>query len=268
MFFDDTLILPFPAQSIQRIEITFVQPFKYLTKIGHTYYTEVNTSEMSIFQEYDYSDSFARIDGDKPSVSLIGAKYIPSEQWIEYPNNNTDFSTQEYAKDKLFSVPESTLDKKAGQEIIDAYRYMIGIRKIAVMSCFFLEYGEYVSNSFTTSDVITSIALDSEEYIPGDDSEIVRYFISLNGGITWHKIYPSHRAYDGIYKYYVNNDSIENLLSNNLHEKKTRNLSIAGNPTSIQLKIEMDRPKDNHYSTPIVYSYRLKLTTGGDTIEY
>ena len=33
----------------------------------------------------------------------------------------------------------------------------------------------------------------------------------------------------------------------------------------------MDRPVDvdnEEYSTPIVYQYKLKLTTGGETIEY
>jgi hypothetical protein len=261
------LVLPFPPQAIQRIEITFVQPSKYLTKVGHFYYTDVNTSEMSIFQDYDTSDSYARVDGDNPSVGMLGVLYNPTTQWIEYADTASEFPQNSYVKSELFTTPDTTLYKKANAEIIEAYRYMIGIRNISITSSTFKEYGEYVSNDFTTDDVITSITLEAEEYIPGDNAEILRYFVSLNGGITWHKIYPIHRAYTGIYKYYVNNDSIENLLSNR-EDKKTKNLSIAGTPTSIKLKIEMDRPSDNEYSTPIVYSYKLKLTTGGDTIEY
>ena len=73
-------------------------------------------------------------------------------------------------------------------------------------------------------------------------------------------------------KYYVNNDTIENLLANSKHaEKKSKNLSVVGECKSIQVKIEMNSPKNvenAEYTTPIVYDYKLKLTTGGETIEY
>lgn len=269
--FDDTLVFPFPPQEVSRIEFTFMQPSKYLTKVGHFYYTSADTSNMSIFQDYDYSDMYARVDGKKPSVGLLGAKYDPTTQWITYADSNTELPDSDYIKDKLFTLPESTIACKSAQEMIDAYRYVIGIRDISMSSCTFDESGEYVSKKFITDDVITSITLDTEEYIPGDNPEILRYYISLNGGITWHQIYPMHRAYQGIYKYYVNNDSIENLLANDSTQKKSKNLSIVGEAKSIQLKIEMDRPTDienKEYCTPIVYQYKLKLTTGGETIEY
>lgn len=269
--FEDVLVFPFPAQEVNRIELTFVQPSKYLTKVGHFYYTSADTSNMSIFQDYDYSDMFARVDGKKPSVSLLGAKYDPTTQWITYADSKTILPTSSYIKDKLFSLPESTIACKAGQEIVDAYRYMIGIRDIRMSSCTFEKYGEYVSKQFTTDEVITSITLEADEYIPGDSPEALRYYVSLNGGNTWHQIYPIHRAYQGIYKYYVNNDSIENLLANDSTQKKSKNLSVVGNVKSVQLKIEMDRPtnvENDKYSTPIVYQYKLKLTTGGETIEY
>lgn len=269
--FDDTLIFPFPPQEVSRIEFTFVQPSKYLTKVGHFYYTSADTTNMSIFQEYDYSDMFARVDGQKPSVGLLGAKYDPSTKWIEYASSETELPSDTCIKSKLFTLPESTIARKSNQEMIDAYRYMIGIREISLSSCIFAESGEYVSKRFTTDEVITSITLETEEYIPGDNPDILRYYISLNGGLTWHQIYPIHRAYQGIYKYLVNNDSIENLISNKSTGKRSKNLSVVGDVKSVQLKIEMDRPTDidnKEYCTPIVYSYKLKLTTGGETIEY
>lgn len=286
--FDDVLVFPFPPQQIKRIEFTFVQPSKYLTKIGHFYYTAANTSSMSIFQDFDYSDMYARVDGPKASVSLLGCKYNPTTKWIEYPDNKTELPTAQYSKDKLFTLPESTIEKKSNQEMVDAYRYMIGIRELKIASCEFGDYGEYVSKTFTTDEVITSITLETNEYIPGNDPENLRYFVSIDGGITWHRIYPMHRAYQGIYKYYVNNDSIENLLTVNNESKKSKNLSCVGEPKNIQLKIEMRCPKKKNmidlynqedltddekeeyvtHATPIVYDYKLKLTTGGETIEY
>ena len=269
--FDDTLVFPFPPQDVTRIEFTFIQPSKYQTKIGHFYYTSADTTNMSIFQEYDYSDMFARIDGKKNSIGLLGIKYDPSTKWITYASSRDELPSDSYIKDKLFKLPENTISSKSNQEILDAYRYMIGIRDIGITSCIFTEYGEYISKNFVTNDVITSVTLETKEYIPGDNPDILRYYISLNNGITWHQIYPMHRAYQGIYKYYINNDSIENLLSKDTTNKKTKNLSIPGENKSIQIKIEMNLPEgieEETYCTPIVYQYKLKLTTGGETIEY
>ena len=48
-------------------------------------------------------------------------------------------------------------------------------------------------------------------------------------------------------------------------------LSILSNTNRIQLKIVMDKlttVENPDYASPIVYSYKLKITTGGETIEY
>lgn len=286
--FDDVLVLPFPPQKVQRVEMTFAQPAKYLTKVGHFYYTSADTTNMSIFQGYDYSDAYARVDGLKSSISLLGCKYNPITKWIDYPSSEDKLPDPNCSKDGLFKLPPSTIDKKSAQEIVDAYRYMIGIREFNITSCVFSSYGEYISIPYQTDEPIISICLEAKEYIPGADKEIIKYYVSLNGGITWHKIYPMHRAFQGIYKYYVNNDTIENMLANDTRDRRSKNLSVVGEPRSIQVKIEMNRPdmiqdvqgqwvKDEKYydpnnvapySTPIVYNYKLKLTTGGETIEY
>lgn len=265
--FDDIITYPFPPHAVQRVELTLVQNSKYLTKVGHFYYTMANTTSLSIFQDYDDTDKYARIDGAKPSVGLLGCKYNPTTQWLEYADRETEMPDNRYVKSSLFTLPESTIEKKSAQEMIDAYRYMIGIREIKFVGCVFKDYGEYVSKVFTTEEEITAITLEADEYIPGDDIEILRYFVSLNGGVTWHPIYPTHRAYAGIYKYYVNNDSIENQISDG-EDRRSQNITIAGIANKVQLKIEMDRPKDMEYASPVVYGYKLKLATGGETIEY
>ena len=270
--FDDVLVFPFPPQEVKQIILSFIQPYKYQTKVGHYYYTAADTSNMSIFQEYDYSDMFSRVDGEKSQVSLLGVRYNPQTQWLDYSLGEQELPSEVYIKSKLFTLPNTTIDKKANQEIIDAYRYVIGIRNIKMTSSYFVPKGQYVSIPFNTEEVITSISLESNEYIPGDDIEILRYYISINGGITWHKIYPMHRGYQGICKYYVNNNTIDNLLTQDITLKKTKNIVMVGECHSVQLKIEMDRPfvtEENYmHSTPIVYDYKLRLTTGGETIEY
>ena len=267
---NDTLILTFPPEPVTDVELIFAQPSKYATKVGHFYYTAADTTSMSIFQNYDYSDMFARVDGPKKSVALLNAKYNPATQWIDYPTLNTKYASEEYIKSNIFSVPESTIAKKANAEIIDAYRYMIGLKEVKISSSLFVDYGQYVSKVFVTDEVITSITLEADEYIPGEDSDIIKYFISLDGGLVWHPIYPMHRAYSGIYKYYVNNSPVENVLSNNNAYNHSKTISIAGDPKQVQLKIEMNKPEieNKDYSSPILYQYKLKVTTGGETIEY
>jgi len=155
--------------------------------------------------------------------------------------------------------------------MIDAFRYMIGIREIRLPNCSFADYSEYVSKVFETDEQITSVMLETEEYVPGDDPSVLQYFISFDNGSSWYPITPIQRAHEGIYKYYINNDSIENLLTNRSEKFKAQNLSVLTNTNKIQLKITMNKPvsvENYNYATPIVYSYKLKVTTGGNTIEY
>lgn len=269
--FDGTKILLFPADYIQRIELTLVQNSWYDTKIGHYYYSKVNSKSMSIFQDYDTSNIYSRVDGPQPSINLLGVKYDPSTQWLKYGNSDTELPDDSYVKDKLFTLPNSTIDRKAGQEIISANRYMIGIRNIDVDSFNFREYGEFISKTYTTKECITSISLDAKEYIPGDNPDILKYYITFDGGVNWHQIYPMHRAYQGVYRYTINTDTISNLLTTvDDKERKSKNISLLSDTYSFQLKITMERPEVNNaeYSTPVVYQYRIIVETGGENIEY
>ena len=266
--FDENIACVFPAHTIQRVEITFIQPSKYLTKVGHFYYTSVDTSNVSLFQESDDTDLFSRVDGPKPSVGLLGCKYDPKTQWVVYQQSiNKDEYDSVYSKARLFEPFESTVDRKSAKETVEAYRYMIGIRDISLVGCTFVEDGEYVSIKYETEEEITSVSLEADEYIPIGDAESIKYFISFDNGVVWHKIYPVHRAYMGIYKYFVNNDSIANQLGVK-SDRRTQGISVLGRADHIQLKITMERDKNMPYVSPIVNNYRLKLTVGGETYEY
>ena len=266
--FDDVVSCTFPAHTVQRVEITFVQGSKYLTKVGHFYYTAVDTNNVSLFQDTDDTDLFSRVDGPKPSVGLLGCKYDPKTQWVKFQQSKDEEEYDSvYSKSRLFEPFESTVDRKSCVETVDAYRYMIGIRDISLVSCSFVESGKYISVRYETSEEITSVSLEADEYIPSGNIESVRYFISFDNGVIWHKIYPIHRAYMGIYKYFVNTDSIANQLGNRT-DKRTQSVSVLGRADHVHVKIEMDRDPDVPYVSPIVNNYRLKLTVGGETYEY
>lgn len=267
MAFDDLIVCEFPPQSVQRIELTLVQQSKYLTNVGHFYYSSANTNDLSIFLSDVVVDKVARVDGPKPSVGLLGCKYNPSTKWVEYPTSADEYTDYSYIKSKLFSPGESTVDRKAGRELIEAYRYMIGVKEVRCSSVKYNEYGEYISVPFVTEDEIVAVSLMVDEYMPdGCDEESIQYFVSFNKGLVWHKIYPIHRAYCGIYRYFVNNDTIANQISDG-KDKRSQNVSVVGRADNVMLKIYMTRPESD-YSTPLVKKYRLMVTTGGDNIEY
>ena len=268
--FSELKLFTFPGKNIKEIRITFVQDSSYLTQVGHFYFTDVNTKSMSIFQDFDTSNTYTRVEGDNPSVSLLGVKYDPTTQWIDY-NNSTSKIENSYAKSGLFTTPSSTIETKAGQEIVDAYRYMIGIRDISLKSYIFNENGTFVSETYTTDKPIDSVVLDVDEYIPGTDPEILKYYLTFDGGINWHQIYPMKRSYAGVYRYTINNDTIANLMATSKKEKRTKNLNMLSDVYSVQLKIQMTRPVgvENPESTsPIVYKYKIMIETGGENIEY
>lgn len=269
--FDQVLTFAFPAQEINRVELTFLQDTRYLCKVGHYYYTNVNTNSSSIYQNFEDADQFTRIDGPKPNVTMLGLKYEPTTKWLKYRDDTVSIPSDSYIKSSLFTLPESTIERKANAEIIDAFRYMIGIREVRLPNCTFSDESEYISKTFVTEEQITSVMLETEEYIPGDDPSVLQYYISVDNGSTWYPITPIQRAHQGIYKYFINNDSLENLLTNNSNKFKAQNLSVLTNTNQIQLKISMKKPMSldqYEHATPIVYSYKLKVTTGGETIEY
>lgn len=261
-------LFTYPACNVKEVRLTFYQDAGYPVYVGHTYYTKVNSKLMSIFQDYDTSDVYARVEGQMPSVTALGVKYNPETQWVEY--NSEDMSAT-YAKSILFNHPVSTADKTCRTEIIEAERYMIGIRDISLKSHDFYESGKYISKPFTTDKPIDSIILEAYEYIPGTDPEVLQYYITFDSGINWHQIYPVGRSYAGVYKYTMNNDSISNMLTTREKLPRTKNVNILRDVYSIQLMITMRRPEgiENPENTsPVVYGYKLHIETGGENIEY
>lgn len=259
------LVFPFEPCKINKVIVSLIQPTNYPVSIGHVYYSAADTKTLNVFDD----NNSARLNGDMPSINTLGVKYDPTTQWIKYPDTSTELPDSSFVKQKLFSIPQATVDKNVGQEILEAYRYLIGIKTIKMNYYVFNPSSEFVSKAYTTKDIIKSVVLEAKEYIPGDDPEILKYYISVDGGINWHKIYPTTRAYNGVYRYTVNNESLENALMSDSTNKHTRNITTIHDVYSVKLKITMDQPdiENKMYASPIVYSYKLILNTGGESLD-
>lgn len=263
---DGTKIFMFEPCYVKEVRLTFFQDNGYPVNVGHWYYTKVNSKSMSIFQEYDTSDIYARVEGQMPSVTSLGVKYVPEKKWVNY--DQSDIQKDKYAKNDLFMLPASTTEKTAQKEIIEAERYMIGIKSISLRAYDFYSHGYYYSKIFTTEQPIDSVILDAYEYIPGEDTEALEYFLTFDSGVNWHKIYPVCRSYAGVYKYTINNDTIANMMAINQKEKRTKNIMLMEDAYSVQLKITMKRDENTPNASPVVYRYKLHIETGGNNIEY
>jgi len=226
--FKREIIKIFNNQKIKTITILFEQINSYKTLVAHKYYVQslINNNILlpSLLNDI-------RIDGENPTVELVGLTYEPTTGVFKQPVMDMDYNVP---NTKLLFTYNS-IDKL---ELLNAFRYQIGIRSIEFGSIEFLETSEYISSIYTFDSVINSFSITSDDSIPSDFvndiNTYIKYSLSADNGKTWTTIIPYRNGVNG-----------ETLTLNN---------------TSIRVKISLSRPitNTNKYLTPIVYSYSIK----------
>lgn len=288
--FDNDTVILFVPQVVSYIIINFEQKIPYELNIGHTYFTKANSSNILIFDEFQ-NTLYSRVDGPNVSVELLGMKYDPNTKKCIQPKNYTVDDNNVYIdsrliKKQLFTLPPSTDKIKSNREIIAAYRYFIGIKNISISNYKFSDTSVYVSKPFNTKESIKSITLESDEMILKEFDDLIeddngvktedaikygwgkgqwiKYAITLNNGNTWIDIYPKHRSFQGPCTIKINSDIPS-------YQRNTKNIIYIDpliEPTSVKIKITLQRPTGDIYKTPVVYQYRLNTLTGDENIEY
>jgi hypothetical protein len=286
--FDDNTVIIFQPQPVNTIIIEFAQPSSYEVNIGHTYFTKIYTMNTTVYEDLP-DNTYTRTDGVMPSVELIGMKYDPSTKDCVQPNTvnaNNSFVTDAYIKQQLFSIPADTNKVKANAEIVKAYRYSIGIKNISISHYDFSYYSEYVSKTFITNDIITSITLEADEMIPSEFNDLVtsssnyqymtaeqkaasinkwiNYYIKVGNDNTWYPIYPKHRSFMGYCTYNINNSGVNRYINNFTSQTGIGMIPLLDDANTVQLKIVLQKPENDTYRSPLVYKYKLNIITGGE----
>lgn len=271
--FDTEYVDVFDKINVTKIQFYFTQYNSYNTTIGHIYYTEHSSSIFNPLLD-------KRIDYHSPSVESLGVNYNNKTQSVNQLNNTkyTD-PTQDQLND-LF-LPVNDTNANGNIELINAKRYFIGIESVHVYLCTFDITKTYISNTYSTTQQISAISLNSNEFVPSTfpTGIYIKYYISIDNGLSWLPILPIDQSYVSYTKdiatnynnlkpysmYYINSDTpvpLRNSLCGYIDTLYDVN--------SVIIKIVLTRPSDinNNQMSPIITDYTLNIETGDDVFEY
>lgn len=249
--FNDTKSFMFQPMNVTNIVLELVQNSSYRNKIGHFYYIDLAASNNTFMN--NYNNEYRRINGDNPSVELLGMKYDPNTKNLTNEKNYTNSSISKVIdsysiKKQLFTLNEDNLE--CNFEILNGNRKCIGIRSFNIGNATYTQIGTYISKNFTCNNIIQSIALESNEYIPNEFGvgEWIKYEISIDDGAKWFPIVPKHKAYMPLssvsidkpfYKYEVNSDTPRELRSG-----ITGYIDTPFDINTVRLRITLTKPED------------------------
>lgn len=270
-FFDETLVLTFNPQDISMIILEFDQQYQYGVQVGHQAYFKTNASNYNAFDSLNV-ETARRYNGPVPSVQHLGLAFEPKTKRFLHPTTKrlSHLSNEEWVKKSLFQTMPDLEQAKSQLELIDAYRYSIGIKDINLAYFNFQNEGEYISEVFETKDPMTSVTLEADDFIPTHMGEGygIQYFLNFNEGDQWYPIVPVSRSYQGICQYEINNGNLDRYLRPSQKSQAQGILTLFEAIQRVQLKIVLSKPEDAKIQTPMVYDYRLKITTDGDYFDY
>lgn len=274
--FDDNIVLIFKPQPVAYIDLEFEQDKAYQVHVGHQYYLKTSKTNVGFYDTPSIRESY-RVEGPMPTVQAVGIQYDPKTRQFIQPNSehkNPFLSQEEKIKQELFEPKVDLKNAKSQMELIPAKRFSIGIRQISIAHYRFDESGEYISIPYQTSKPIRTVTLEADELIPSDfhsylkagekQSKWIQYAVSIDDGVTWHDIYPKHRAYDGPCQFGINHGDISRYIKHNTTGERVRTITSFATVKNVKLRIRLSKPMDDEFQTPIVYQYKLKITTGDD----
>lgn len=268
---DETVVLTFKPQLVSTLTLVFDQQHYYQVQVGHQAYFKLNAMNFNVLNSLDTENS-RRHNGPLPSIQYLGLTYNPKTKTYVQPSHaygEAGLKGEELIKKNLFQAQPDEAQAKSKLELIPAFRYSIGIKQLRLAYYEFNERGEYISDAFTTRAPITRIALETHDFVPDTkETKLIQYFINLNEGETWYPIVPISRSYEGICQYEINNSNLDRYLRPNRKSQSQGFVTSFEEIKTVRLKIILTRSSSEEQPTPMVYDYRLKLTTDGDDFDY
>jgi hypothetical protein len=235
-------------KEVRYVRFSIEQSRSIDTKIGHIYYKtrlrtlrqiDPDSAAPSIIERVVGGD---RVEGPIPTTANPTKYYDPSFSIVEDANSG----------DNLYS----SLVKNV--EIFNGKRWAIGIRDISIGQSEYSKFSEIITKPFRINGVIDRVSLEASSYIPEvfpADTLWIKYFISPDNGLSWQQISRIQDDYLGIPEIIAYNDRIPSEFKEaNIGYYNTRNPV-----SSIRLKVQLSRPSDQAYLTPLLYWYKLKV---------
>lgn len=253
--FSEDKVYLFKELPVKTIEMEFVSEDPYDTKIGHYFFGSEQTEEI------------VRTKGSNLSVSLLGFKYAGKEGKLTPPSSHDEegkplIPDENKMKEEFFGL--HLREENCHREILDGKRFMIGIKELFLSKTEYAQSSSYVSKDIVVKDKISSISLESDDYVPksfGVEANYLKYYISLDDGKEWLPIFPKHRNHNGPSTYRINS-----LLSDPA-KGNAKLLYRLEDCYKVKVKIEMSRPSLQNGETPVVRNYKIKIQMGDEMID-
>ena len=214
------------AEKARYIKFEIDQPKPMMVEVGHFFYVN---EEADTEEEIEIAERF---EGPVPPVDRI---------WQE--------------KDSQSSYQNSLVQRR---ESFPAKRWAISIRGVSALSTQYVETSSVVSKRFDIPGGVDRVSLDADIEIPNEletNTAWVRFFISPDDGNSWHQISRIQDDFLGIPEIIAYNDN----TPQELRIPGVKYYETSQTPTSLRVKIEMDRPTGDNTITPVVKSYKLKV---------
>lgn len=259
----------FGQQRCKRIVVKFEQPSAYETSVGHLFYKELEDSSVS-FLEANRLQRGKRVNGIYPKIEHIGLQYDAAKKEIVQPSSLQGEETKGVNKKKeaLFALPKINpmpANLQMGFEEVTAWRKVIGVRDMGLSNYQFRSSGEYRSIPFTSDQEILAVSLTADVLIPKEfpEGEWVEFFISIDEGQSWHRIYPRGTTEEGAKVMYLFNTNLpkEGRIDHFGYIDTTSPI------TEVRVKATLSRPTDIPdalYYTPIISEYKLYTVERGE----
>lgn len=247
----------------KRITFYIRQEIPYQTTVGHPYFIKMPGNETTVMDIEELQDGVL-VHGVYPSIENLDVSYDKGTQDVVYPTfkYGDTIENEEDKKERLFNMPSVSSTGEpvvSGMEIMNAKRYAIGIKDIHVNQNTFSQTSEYVSYPFEFDRPAKEISLSARHQIPEvfGSGTWVEYYISVDSGHTWHRIYDQiSDISDAKIKYFVNSNT-----SSNSRTDEFGYLETGEDVMNIMVKIKITRPDGDSMDkyTPIVHGYELQV---------
>lgn len=262
--------IQFKPQVVKEVIIRLSQRDTVITKVARNYALSIDPTKMPYFFNNEFKD-FTQIDKPTISIESLGLSYNKKDKSIIYPSttSNNSFLNKEYTKANLFySTNNATDNSKLFTEVIEAYRYRIGISYIGFEYKQYSENGVYISKLFESKEPIKKITLNAYDKIPrafyyvqedDKDKPFIAYYLSFNNEEEWHRIYPRTMHSQGPCSIVINS-----FLNVEARNPNVSYIDTLMEYTSVRLRIELRRPIDMIDQSPIVTEYNLDIDIDGE----
>lgn len=255
---------------IQYIRFEIEQPNPITANIGHVFYTSKNSSfnlsdngvGSSAADSPSLTDPTGVVLNNGVSISTGGGPITASQTsdlQVRVKGPNPPISDPFFYLNNQTDIINDYIQKK---EFFVGKRWVIALRDIAIYSNLYQSKSVIVSKKFDIAGVVDRVAIEADVEIPEiyDQAENwIKFYVSPNNGSNWYQISRIQDDFLDLPEIIAFNDP----TPTELREPGVAYYDVAGTVNSLRVKVEITRPDEYQFTTPVLKNYKLKIVKRG-----